>query len=458
MPEDSSQHDTSQAKQPVDHHTTQNARGFGQQPLSPGNDPLYPTSLLNDPRLSRRGNEPVLIALMRQAQQTYGNRALQRQPADSDQGTTGNHIERAVQRWEASRQERTHLQRSTLIPVQRDDLGLGFTDLVNQNFGSRDFLDQLPGVVDNMSEFRRASQSMGVGGFDTTGQISNQRVGGAVQSGFADTFRLAVVSAKKIKSNLAGFTPGQLQWAYNHRPELTGPELALLTQFPPADLQTQTMVNGRVQAVNPANDAKNAEYWSMMGRLPTVAGGDPSVVGRHAQAWSPANAAVSVWELSNLLHNKMLFDKTDFYYYNRTVDRLQSMEKKALDALGIKLNQADLMTTQELGLSTSADCFITTACVTAKGLPDDCEELTILRAFRDGYMRHQATGPAMIAEYYDIAPRIVSRIRALPNGKALFTGLYGEIAEAGRFVKAGRNEDAMYAYVAMVQNLKHRYL
>lgn len=38
-------------------------------------DPLYPTSLLGDPRLKGRGNEPVRIALMRQMQQTHGNRA-----------------------------------------------------------------------------------------------------------------------------------------------------------------------------------------------------------------------------------------------------------------------------------------------------------------------------------------------------------------------------------------------
>lgn len=38
----------------------------------------YPSSLLGDARLSGRGNEPVRVALMRQMQETYGNRALQR--------------------------------------------------------------------------------------------------------------------------------------------------------------------------------------------------------------------------------------------------------------------------------------------------------------------------------------------------------------------------------------------
>ncbi len=40
--------------------------------------PSYPASLLADTRLNGRGNEPVRVALMRQMQQTYGNRAVQR--------------------------------------------------------------------------------------------------------------------------------------------------------------------------------------------------------------------------------------------------------------------------------------------------------------------------------------------------------------------------------------------
>src|SRR5438874_7641712 len=40
--------------------------------------PSYPQSLLADARLSGRGNEPVRVALMREMQQTYGNRATQR--------------------------------------------------------------------------------------------------------------------------------------------------------------------------------------------------------------------------------------------------------------------------------------------------------------------------------------------------------------------------------------------
>src|SRR4051812_22166348 len=40
--------------------------------------PADPRSLLADARVRGRGNDPVRIALMREMQQTYGNRAVQR--------------------------------------------------------------------------------------------------------------------------------------------------------------------------------------------------------------------------------------------------------------------------------------------------------------------------------------------------------------------------------------------
>jgi hypothetical protein len=45
---------------------------------SPGHAPAYASSLLGDSRLNGRGNQPVKVAMMRQAQQGYGNRAVQR--------------------------------------------------------------------------------------------------------------------------------------------------------------------------------------------------------------------------------------------------------------------------------------------------------------------------------------------------------------------------------------------
>ncbi|WP_254923766.1 DUF4157 domain-containing protein [Pseudanabaena sp. SR411] len=103
-------------------------------------------------------------------------------------------------------------------------------------------------------------------------------------------------------------------------------------------------------------------------------------------------------------------------------------------------------------------CFITTACVEAKGLPDDCEELTVLRQFRDDYMSSVENGSEMIDEYYAIAPEIVTRISALPNGELIFVSLYDKVAKSVHLVKAGQNEEAMQNYISIVRELKKQYL
>ncbi|MGH3855690.1 MAG: CFI-box-CTERM domain-containing protein [Pseudonocardiaceae bacterium] len=55
-------------------------------------------------------------------------------------------------------------------------------------------------------------------------------------------------------------------------------------------------------------------------------------------------------------------------------------------------------------------CFITTACVVSRGLADDCEELTVLRKLRDGYLSRLTGGPALVSHYYRVAPAIVSAL------------------------------------------------
>lgn len=52
----------------------------------------------------------------------------------------------------------------------------------------------------------------------------------------------------------------------------------------------------------------------------------------------------------------------------------------------------------------SSGCFLTSACVEAKGLPDDCSELSVLRHFRDSYLAGIEEGKAEICEYYHVAP------------------------------------------------------
>jgi len=60
--------------------------------------------------------------------------------------------------------------------------------------------------------------------------------------------------------------------------------------------------------------------------------------------------------------------------------------------------------------SSGGGCFITTAICEARQLPDDCEELQILREFRDTYMLASCKGRNLVREYYAIAPQIAARL------------------------------------------------
>lgn len=104
-------------------------------------------------------------------------------------------------------------------------------------------------------------------------------------------------------------------------------------------------------------------------------------------------------------------------------------------------------------------CFITTAVCQELGKSDDCAELTAFRAFRDGYLAAQPDGQALIDEYYNIAPGIVSCINTCSDRHAS----YAEIRE--RYLDpcyedllAGRNESCKSRYVQMVRDLEHQYL
>lgn len=92
----------------------------------------------------------------------------------------------------------------------------------------------------------------------------------------------------------------------------------------------------------------------------------------------------------------------------------------------------------------SGGCYLTTACCAYKGLPDDCEELQVLRKFRDEYV------PAiLVIEYYKEAPDIVPML----NDSQL-KYIYAVITECVSDIKNNRKESALNRYTNMVAELK----
>lgn len=98
---------------------------------------------------------------------------------------------------------------------------------------------------------------------------------------------------------------------------------------------------------------------------------------------------------------------------------------------------------------------MTTACVECRGLPDDCDELTVLRGFRDTYMANLPEEEAEIKEYYSTAPSIVKMIDDRPDRKTIYDSIYSEvILPCVELIKKGEYEEAHRLYRKMVVEFK----
>ena len=111
------------------------------------------------------------------------------------------------------------------------------------------------------------------------------------------------------------------------------------------------------------------------------------------------------------------------------------------------------------GGNDSSGCFLTSACVKAKGLADDCKELEILRNFRDNYMSTLPDGKAEIRRYYEIAPIIVDNINRQSDSWSIWEHVYnGLIIPAVDLIKAGNNEQAYLHYKDFTLSLETKYI
>jgi hypothetical protein len=104
-------------------------------------------------------------------------------------------------------------------------------------------------------------------------------------------------------------------------------------------------------------------------------------------------------------------------------------------------------------------CFLTTACVEARDLPDDCYELRTLRDFRDNYVEDLPGGKRIIEEYYEIAPRIIKEIEKTVHSAEIFEELYEDLVRKSvRLIDFGYYKEAFENYRSTVKELKDKYL
>jgi len=108
---------------------------------------------------------------------------------------------------------------------------------------------------------------------------------------------------------------------------------------------------------------------------------------------------------------------------------------------------------------THRGCYISTACVEAANLPDDCLELQTLREFRDGYVSQLPNGGKLIGKYYGTAPTIVTAIQAKPNVHDIFARIFeDDITTATRLIQRGDYDAALAHYMEMTERLEDKHL
>jgi len=100
-------------------------------------------------------------------------------------------------------------------------------------------------------------------------------------------------------------------------------------------------------------------------------------------------------------------------------------------------------------------CFLTTACVDAMGMADDCWVLETARKFRDSFMAETPEKAAEILDYYKTAPVIVEKVNKLTGAQRVWKRLFwGYIIPFVEQVKAGNNEVAHEKYKQLISRAK----
>ena len=99
-------------------------------------------------------------------------------------------------------------------------------------------------------------------------------------------------------------------------------------------------------------------------------------------------------------------------------------------------------------------CFITTAVCEYFGKPDDCWELTLLRHFRDHYMKSTVAGRILVEQYYDIAPKVVKILNESDQKDLIYSMLWKHyIRPCLQLIVDEKPEECQRLYQDMVEML-----
>lgn len=104
-------------------------------------------------------------------------------------------------------------------------------------------------------------------------------------------------------------------------------------------------------------------------------------------------------------------------------------------------------------------CFVTTAVCMGLHKPQDCEEIVMMKRYRDEYLFRQPDGEKIIQEYYNIAPTIVKRIARKPDAEAVYRYLWEKyISRCVELLRQGESAECRTVYEDMMCELRKQYL
>ena len=104
--------------------------------------------------------------------------------------------------------------------------------------------------------------------------------------------------------------------------------------------------------------------------------------------------------------------------------------------------------------NTGSLCFISTAVCDYLGKQDECEELVALRNFRDNWLQQQPDGQSIIAEYYNCAPLLVSKLKCSEHYSEYCQILWNDyIQPCLQLIQEDLYDDCKNKYHEMVKHL-----
>ena len=105
--------------------------------------------------------------------------------------------------------------------------------------------------------------------------------------------------------------------------------------------------------------------------------------------------------------------------------------------------------------TTDTSCYLTTACMIHKAeeFDDNCEELTILRWFRDEFVSKED-----IEHYYETAPIIIENINEVENNNQIYNYIYEKvISVCVDAIKKGDFDSAYNRYKNCILTLEEQF-